>query len=1226
MSSSPKCPTKLIPDTPAIKDQFRPHQKVAVAIAELIKSEKDGGKSIGLEGGWGSGKTTIVGLLCDELKPLPNQDPIYKVVLFDAWAHEGDPLRRTFLETIIDRLTEGADKTQNWIDKRVWDEQKEIIAQRKEIKKTRSNPHLSKLGYAVIAAIALVPVGLAFLNSSLKDTAFRFNNLQPNSIRAAIGIILSLGPLLLILGGRLFGNKNRSAASTTGGAIWAMLINKAITKETSKTNKTPNPTSVEFESYFAELMKEALETKDTKKERKIVLVLDNLDRINPTEALKILSTLQTFLNPRVKEDKSDSWQKRVWVVIPYDFEGLSQLWGKEKADKKELSKTEVEPGGKQENSAPPTDADAVKSPFSPPQMTENLVALSFLDKSFQIRFEVPPPVLSSWRVYLEGLMKEAFEDHKVKFDTDPIESEELYNVYTLYAWYLKQTNRLPTPRQLKLYVNQIGAIHRQWGDTHRFSHMAYYVLLRRLGLNVVDMVRNGQLPTPDVKSFLAPDADVNLSALAFNTSVEEAKQIILGNPIQEAFDTRDYAALSSLYQTHQDKGFWEALVGLAQTRWANYSSLQLANAAYCLDNSALFKQPLPSSSQPLASSVKKRLRNSAQAIPDWDPLDTQTAEGMASLFELIPDVAFVKSVLYILSIGVGLKVGQNYRRVDYPSWAAAMVLIKGKLGSLNFEPVYKSHFIENLKGRLLATSTPDIIKLTILLECLCELRLKDLYADEAITDLVINGHISHWIGFESETPDSLVELDIRKLSASIFLLKNPRLSKPPDIEHAIAGFDILVKWITPEEISSEFTSNLSGYLAGFLTKHNALENLFIIHQTRPDTGSFVVKCLQLVAENQHTPYVFTPEIIEREWQLFSQLTKGEFNASPLDKLVRRSLDQANFVEAVCASTFNPDLARFYSSMALQGADKNARFPDWLHKGLQSISKEMWIADIDKASPSYLIRLLISAPFLMQHLALPDYRDALVEIAQETMALNEAGKYGKISGPEEANTLIRNAGSDTYQTEVRQRIFQIAIEANGEISEEFLRVFGREISYRDLLDQDARTFSGLFTPLLKTGNLFRQDWLAKVLQSHPDLADKLSNSEEVREFRLQVRKSLLEKYSGKTVSIQATASKPPSVSISLGKVGEVWTPPTVPNENEGNATSSPSTPRYNVDPITAAFAIQSGWFEETSDSPFSWNPSATLEKHLATNDPIMEIAIIIGVMPDNRQAYLKADPV
>ena len=52
----------------------------------------------------------------------------------------------------------------------------------------------------------------------------------------------------------------------------------------------------------------------------------------------------------------------------------------------------------------------------------------------------------------------------------------------------------------------------------------------------------------------------------------------------------------------------------------------------------------------------------------------------------------------------------------------------------------------------------------------------------------------------------------------------------------------------------------------------------------------------------------------------------------------------------------------------------------------------------------------------------------------------------------------------------------------------------------------------------------------------------------------------------------------------------------------------------VDPLTAAFAITSGWFEETPDTPFSWSFYADANKSLGLTPWLASLAEIIGVLP------------
>ena len=98
MSMEERCPTRLLPDTPADTDSFGSHERVARSIAEVVQTES-GGKAIGLEGGWGSGKSTIVKLISWKLSQ--KKESSHKIAVFDMWSHQGDPLRRTFLENLV---------------------------------------------------------------------------------------------------------------------------------------------------------------------------------------------------------------------------------------------------------------------------------------------------------------------------------------------------------------------------------------------------------------------------------------------------------------------------------------------------------------------------------------------------------------------------------------------------------------------------------------------------------------------------------------------------------------------------------------------------------------------------------------------------------------------------------------------------------------------------------------------------------------------------------------------------------------------------------------------------------------------------------------------------------------------------------------------------------------------------------------------------------------------
>ena len=81
------------------------------------------------------------------------------------------------------------------------------------------------------------------------------------------------------------------------------------------------------------------------------------------------------------------------------------------------------------------------------------LAESFIDKSIQVRFEVPLPLLSDWRAYLESTLRSALPD---------CGEANGYMAYRMYAHRVANAGQAPSPREVKQYVNRIGALHRRW--------------------------------------------------------------------------------------------------------------------------------------------------------------------------------------------------------------------------------------------------------------------------------------------------------------------------------------------------------------------------------------------------------------------------------------------------------------------------------------------------------------------------------------------------------------------------------------------------------------------------------------------------------------------------------------------------------------------------------------------------------------------------------------------
>jgi len=605
------CPTHLIEDVPSEKDQFEssdgigPHERVARTMADVILSPTEsGGKMIALEGKWGAGKTTVVGLLKNKLV---KKDDI-TVFSYDAWAHEGDPLRRTFLEALIQHL-----RSISWIDP--FESQKTLdeVSNRRSEKYTRTIPLTTKFGRNLAISLFLVPIGSPFLSDSLRRGLTFDLTLPITSISLSFfgGVIFTCAPVWVllrecfrILWPRWKARKDRdkpwyrAKSDTDEVYAWSFFQGKAITETTQLTIKTPDPTSIEFEKYFRMWMNKALERHSN---RKIIMVLDNLDRVDPKDALTIWSTLQTFLQCRI-DSTTEEWFRKLWIVIPYDPEGLHQLWTNR---------------GKEEGTPPANDSQIVPE--------------SFMDKSFQLRFKVPPPVLSNWKTYLERLTLQALPQHT---------HEEVHKIYQVFKLTRAKDNPALTPRELKLYVNQIEIIHRQWQHVFPLDHIAYFAILCRRGKPFLEGLVGGQLPDPGIQGIVSPGLIANLAGLYFNVTADLGQQLLLAGPITNAMREANAEFLKKLEMTNHD-GLWAVLDSVMTEGGAGATAKEVSNTAVCLDSLGI----LGNQAGAEKSAILGELDRSARNVETWAPFDESIAKGILVLCRLLPDKAFSEHVL-----------------------------------------------------------------------------------------------------------------------------------------------------------------------------------------------------------------------------------------------------------------------------------------------------------------------------------------------------------------------------------------------------------------------------------------------------------------------------------------------------------------------------------------------------------------------------------------------------
>lgn len=279
---------EFLSDKPEGRDSFQSqaHAKIANVIAEVIK--KDEIKLIGIEGEWGSGKSNIVKLLEKNLN-----EKEYIFYTYDAWGHQEDLQRRSFLENLTEVMT-------NEFSEEDWENKlKNLLSKKTEVEE-KEVPRLNK---ELIIAIFIL-----YFNSKITNQDFfELGNLiqvQYTILKKVIELILSnsifiLGFLFLFLFLK-FIKKEKNALSS----ILYLYKGKTLNKKLETIVSTKEPSVREFKNW----MKEVSKTLKNKNKR-LIVSYDNIDRLQENKVKEVWSSIHTFFS----EDDYDN----IFVIIPF---------------------------------------------------------------------------------------------------------------------------------------------------------------------------------------------------------------------------------------------------------------------------------------------------------------------------------------------------------------------------------------------------------------------------------------------------------------------------------------------------------------------------------------------------------------------------------------------------------------------------------------------------------------------------------------------------------------------------------------------------------------------------------------------------------------------------------------------------------------------------------------------------------------------------------------------
>ena len=509
---------EILHEQVASEDLFedKTHERLANTLYDKV-SKANKGATIGLEGSWGSGKSTVINLLKKKLADSKNEKTLFFV--FDAWAHDGDPLRKIFLESLIDSIdpNEKDGKLQQL---------KNSVSARSKVVSVKTQKTASKLGKLLSFSALFIPVGAGLLSATnFERVVMPWSPNAGLSFSAFFGFLFSFSPLFTMAGWKIFGKKE------DGKTKWDIFESQSQENYTQDITEDGERTSIEFESFFNEILTYVFSNNSPCQYDQAVLVIDNLDRVEPDYAQNIWSTLQTFFQHRTSslKDSDSNWRDNLWFLIPYDRSGIKKIW----SDKKDGSETiQTESQNNTQNS-------------------EHDVTASFMEKCFQAIIDVPPPVMSAWIDYLKQCVAKAFIGWP---------QAEKDGFAECFVQCMSKLDSSPTPRKIHSLINRAGMLGQQWKGEFSAESLCLYSIYRDQYTEC--QLRHELLQDGLPKSFFTyrdiEDIKPEVAGLLFGVSSEKGIQLLLAPEIKAAIRDGKHELLEDLAIKHKE-AFWLAL-------------------------------------------------------------------------------------------------------------------------------------------------------------------------------------------------------------------------------------------------------------------------------------------------------------------------------------------------------------------------------------------------------------------------------------------------------------------------------------------------------------------------------------------------------------------------------------------------------------------------------------------------------------------------------------------
>lgn len=622
-----------ISSSPTGEDLFegKSHQKISNTIFELIKEKSLPNNVVGIEGKWGSGKSNVVSILNKKFTGI-NAD--YFFFTYDAWGHQEDLTRRTFLEELIFSL-KVEKKFKGNID---WTKELNKLLAKKSIKSTSKFPKIKFYWILIMASILL----FSFLNVIYDDFLVK-TDFFPKYNYTYLKLFLAKYFLPIIVFGwglkelrkeyNAFDNKKETKEFDYKERLKRLLYifsGSDLESEELEHTLENEPTVKSFKEYFDNI------TSDLKSDG-LIIVFDNMDRLSKSDkVLSLWSSIHTFF----AEEKIDN----VWVIIPYDKQHLAKHF-----DENDDNKVD-----------------------------------NFIGKTFSTIFRISPPVLSDWKKFFELKFKEAFKEIISDIDIEFISS--------LYELITDVNNK--RPRDIITFINNLVSLYLQHNSSIDIKYLALFLLRKKEILeNPLFSIANKHFLKEEKYMFRnETELEENLAAIVYNVDKEKSSEVLLTNSIDDIFFKANFEALKEVKKHSEFKVYFANTVSKS-----NFSNSRPENTAKIFDEvkDVISTHALKSYWEKFANNLDKTPKEEFFKLLDWHKSIIKNTTRNTSK-ALADKIAYNSRSEFEKSSDSNQYYRTIYDLVKYLNSESKK--IKPTIEKVKFKPKYFVEYIDDLKG------------------------------------------------------------------------------------------------------------------------------------------------------------------------------------------------------------------------------------------------------------------------------------------------------------------------------------------------------------------------------------------------------------------------------------------------------------------------------------------------------------------------------------------------